>query len=225
MEEIGESTVWDFMAWLFMGLFATMFSWWTIGDLTQIYWLPMLNREEWMITPRWMMKYWAGVYVIGSVAAWHVWRDEGGWPGATGPLTVYVLVVAFAMLWHLMLFWMHRIQASFYIGGVVGALAVWATVWFFLADVVPGILMLIMTLWIFYVVYWNFMLARCNMTGGKVRKCGTDPNITFQADIGAGLPPPKVWHATGRHCPYAGKHKRARHDEVAQGTGTWSNRK
>lgn len=201
---MGESTVWEFFAWLNLGLFATAFSWWTVGDLTQIYWLPMLNKTEWMMNPRWMMRYWLFVYSIASVAAWIVWRDAGGWTESSGPLTAYTLTIFFAITWHWMLFMKHQIQFSFYLAVVFTGLSMLTTVWFFLTDTVSGILLLITTLWVLYVTSWNFMLVRCNTTErGKVRKYSD--RLTFQ-QVGAGLPQPDMWHAAGRACPYQKPH-------------------
>lgn len=201
---MGPSTVWEFFAWLLLALAVNFFSWWTIGDFTLVYWLPNFKRAGWMIDCRPLMKFWLLAYICSCVSAWMIWRDNGRWEDASGVLTIFMVYLLLAALWHLALFMYHRIQSAFFASVLATGFALVTTVWFFVLGPTPwpGVSMLIVTLWIAYVSAWTWMLGRMSIRGGSIREYGTrSQEFTFQ-DVNAGLPQPHMWQKAGRRCPY-----------------------
>merc|ERR1711934_835765 len=167
-----------------------------------LYWVPQLNKRSWMLNPRPMQLIWLVAYLATAIAHWLVWRAENGWRGAAfGALLVGVIFVVSAIVWHAVLYWYHQIRISFFIAIVMAALAIATAVWFWILQTVPGIIMLVVMIWIFYVVLWNFQLMRMNTLRGRVRMAGTSAQLTLQPE-NAGIPPPEVWMEAGRACPF-----------------------
>lgn len=216
---VATTLVWSFFSWLFVGFWASATSSWLIGDLTMLHWIPQLTRARWMLNPRPMQLIWAIAHVLTVIAHWFVWRDNGGWSGELGALLIGFIFVVTTVVWHGSLYWFHQIRISFWISIVMAALAISATIWFWILGVVPGVLMLFVLIWVFYISLWNFQLVRLNTVSGRVRRMGRTQTATFQQD-NAGLPPPSVWSEAGRRCPYERQYMKFRQgDRVRSGQG------
>ncbi len=195
------SLTWSFFSWLFAGLWVAATNAWLIGDLTTLYWLPRLNKKEWMLNPRPMTLIWAIAAILTVIAHWFVWKENNGWTGALAPLLIGFIFLVSTMVWHAIFYWFHQIMTSFWITIVMAALAITTTIWFWVLDVTPGVLMLFVMVWVFYVSLWNYQLVRLNTSSsGRVRQEGMG-KLVLQQD-GESVPPPETWDQAGRRCPY-----------------------
>ena len=197
------TAVWSFFSWLFVGLWASATSIALIGDLTMLHWIPQLTKASWMLNPRPKQLLWIIAHSLASVAHWFIWKDNGGWPGALGPLLIGFIFMLFTIIWHFVLYWLHQIRASFWVSIIMAALALATTIWFWILGTTPGLLMLFVLIWIFYIALWSFRLTQLNTVAGRVRRTGTQQTLVLQQETDQRpIPPPSVWSDAGRRCPF-----------------------
>lgn len=198
------SVVWSFFAWLFAGLWASATCAWIVGDLTLLYWTRNFNYDTWMVSANFMRVFWLAAHVATVVAHWFVWKDHGGWKDEPAPLVIGIVYVLSTVVWHAIFYWMYAIRTAFWVSIVSAALALTVTIWFWLIELTPGVIMLFVLIWSFYVILWCLQLGRLNTKGGMPRRAPgmpCAPPLKMQA-VDYGIPPEDMWKRVWRSHPF-----------------------
>lgn len=188
---LDNSTVWELFSWLWLGLAVWFLKAWFVGDLNlvsvyfyinshfkliffitfylQIWWMPRLRRTSLMMDYKILMYLWIIFDIVTVIAHWFIWKDNGKWSGdSIGPLIVGILYVLLIVVWFYIFNVLYRVRVSFWIATVAFAVCLATTIWFIILQTIPGILMIIVTVWNLYFWYWNWELCRRNTVGGNV---------------------------------------------------------
>jgi tryptophan-rich sensory protein len=126
-------------------------------------WYAGLARPAWT-PPGWVFGVvWPGLYTMMAVAAWLVWRRQGGAIAATMPLVLFVVQLALNLFWSAVFFALERPGAAFAEICVLWV-AVFATMLAFKKVTAPaGWLMAPYALWITFALVLNLAIWRMNV--------------------------------------------------------------
>ena len=117
---------------------------------------PPFNPPGWVFGP-----VWTTLYALMGVAAWLVWRRRG-WPGARGPLLLFVAQLALNALWPALFFALRRPDLAFF-----EILLLWAAIAatiaaFWRVRPLAGTLLLPYLAWVTFAAVLTFSIWRLN---------------------------------------------------------------
>jgi hypothetical protein len=123
--------------------------------------------------------------LISVLASWFIWKDNGKWTGFSTLPLIFVSVYYFltVLLFYLFNVW-YRIRISFYLSIAIAIFSIGISIYYFIFQITPGILSIVVALWDVYYLYWSYSLFSNNVsTKGKVQTGGkaqyivsSDPN-------------------------------------------------
>ena len=117
---------------------------------------PSWNPPSWVFGP-----VWSALYFCMAIAAWLVWR-QGGFSGATVPLTLFGVQLLLNLLWSCLFFGLRSPGLAF-----LDVLLLWATiaatmVMFWQRSMIAGILFVPYLAWVSFASVLNFVIWRLN---------------------------------------------------------------
>ena len=124
-------------------------------------WYPTLAKPDFTPDDGVFAPVWLTLYILMALAGWRVWRKEG-LARAGGALTLFVIQLAFNMLWSIWFFGMQQIGLAL-IDIVLLWIAIAATiVAFWRIDVFAAVLLLPYLAWVSFAALLNFEIWRLN---------------------------------------------------------------
>jgi translocator protein len=127
-------------------------------------WFVQLQKPAWQ-PPNWLFgPVWTTLYAMMAVAAWLVWRRHG-FSHASGPLTLFLVQLAFNAAWSPVFFGMRQPGLAFIVIVVLLTLIVATTVAFWRHQRAAGMLLLPYLVWVSFATLLNWAIWRMNVGG------------------------------------------------------------
>ena len=120
-----------------------------------------LARPDWAPPPSLFGPVWSVLYVLMGIAAWLVWR-VGGFRAARGPLTLFLVQLAFNALWTWLFFAWRRGALSFAEILVLWVLIVATLISFWRIRPLAGALLVPYLLWVTFASALTWAMWRLN---------------------------------------------------------------
>lgn len=154
-----QEPVWNFFAWLFFVLAVNL----GVLLLVKPYFCCIKKLGCFVLRNVYLfLAVWIIQFVLLTVAGYLIWLDGGGWSGHTWQLIYFVVHVSLIPGWFILFFWLNmRGIAVIWILGLL-AIAIGNTVIFWLLDLAAGIVILVYTIILLYLVWWTYKVYCCN---------------------------------------------------------------
>lgn len=120
-----------------------------------------LVKPGWAPSPAVFGPVWSVLYGLMGIAAWLVWRERG-WAGARGALVLFLVQLAFNVLWSWLFFAWHRGGLAFADIVVLLALIVATMVAFWRIKPLAGMLLVPYLAWVAFASALNYSVWQLN---------------------------------------------------------------
>ena len=155
----GSSQLVGLAAWLLITLAAAATG--AVASINAGAFYAQLAQPEWAPPASWFSPVWSVLYILMAIAAWLVWR-AGGFSGARGALTLYLLQLVLNALWSWLFFVWHLGGLALAENLLLWLLIVATLIAFWRISRLAGVLLIPYLLWVSFAVALNFAVWQLN---------------------------------------------------------------